>query len=241
MKTLTQYADLLRNLDEKTAAVYGKFSEIPCKNKCFDCCKQLFPVSFAEAFYISDGLKTLGRQLRRERERAAEKINKKILAHNPLQFEKSSVDKKTALSTHREFAAFLHAIPSDCPALDPTNPAGSCTVYAFRNHDCRTMGCSFDSSEKAIVGCFRFDSLKYLAPKLMDFNYRYPEKILIDRQLIAEATANTFTPNIIYYTTMCGPLMKDYAATDWIKFFSEKGVPLARDAKEDEYWVVIDV
>ncbi|MEK7524161.1 MAG: hypothetical protein AAB588_03985 [Patescibacteria group bacterium] len=236
---LERYKGLMEAVDEKTAEVYAGAPEIPCKNKCYDCCKQLFPVSFAEAFHISDGLKTLGRKLRRDRERVTQKITEKILEKNPSQFEKHGVEKITALRTHSEFANFLHKIESDCPALDPKNEAGSCTVYPFRNHDCRTMGASFDGPEKTIVGCFRFSGLKYLVPKLMDFSFRYSEKMLMDRELIAEVTGGMFTSNILYYTTMCGPLVKDYAATDWVKFFSGKNIP-AR-SKPDEYWVVIDV
>lgn len=229
----------MADIDQKTAEVYSAAPEIPCKNKCYECCEQLFPVSFVEAFYISEGLKKMDRAFRRKRLRAAEKISEKIRARNPAQFEKRGVDKMTALRTHSEFARFLHEIESNCPALDPKNPAGACTVYPFRNHDCRTMGASFDASEKAIVGCFRFASLKYLVPKLMDFSYRYPEKMALDRELIFELTGGALTPNILYYTTMCGPLLKDYAAEDWMKFFSEKG--LLEKSKSDEYWVVIDV
>lgn len=236
---LENYAKLLADLDKKTAEVYANAPEIPCKNKCFDCCEQLFPVSFVEAFYISEGLKTLERTLRRERLRAAEKISEKIRAKNPFQFEKQRIDRKTALNTHSEFAKFLHGIESSCPALDVKNPAGACTIYPFRNHDCREMGFSFDASENAIVGCFRFSSLKHLIPKLMNFGYRYNEKIALDQKLISEVTGGIFTPNIFYLTTMCGPLMKDYAAEDWIQFFSEKGVP--KTAGSDEHWVVIDV
>lgn len=236
---LEDYKKLLAAVDEKSAKVHETFPEIPCKNKCFDCCKQLFPISFVEAFYLSEGMNILGRKLRRERVRVAEKIQKKILKKNPFQFEKRGVYKKTALQAHSEFARFLHGIESDCPALDQNHLAGACTVYPFRNHDCRTMGASFDASEKSIVGCFRFESLKYLAPKLMDFNYRYSEKMALDRELIQEVTGNIFTPNILYYTTMCCPLLKNYATEDWIKFFLTKGVP--KKSGPDEYWVAIDM
>lgn len=235
---LKNYGTLLTDLDERTKEVYARAPEIPCRNKCFDCCKQLFPVSFVEAFYISEGLKTLDRKLRRERQRVAQKIAEKIRAKNPLQFERQAISRTDALNTHAEFAKFLHTIESDCPALDPKNPAGACTVYPFRNHDCREMGFSFDESTDEIIGCFRFKSLKHLAPKLMKFGYRYSEKLALDRELIQEVTNRAFTPNLIYLTTMCSPLMRDYAATDWLKFFSEKGIPAA--AKEDEYFIVID-
>lgn len=238
-KILQQYSALMTDLDRHTAEVCACAPEIPCKNKCFDCCKQLFPISFVEAFYISEGMKMLNRNLRREMHRAAEKIAEKIRAKNPMQFEKCSVDRKTALNTHGEFAKFLHGIESDCPALDPKNPDGACTVYSFRNHDCREMGFSFDRSSREIIGCFRFKLLEYLIPKLLDFGFRYSEKLALDRTLLTEATAGAFTPNIFYLTTMCGPLIKDYATKDWVKFFSEKGVPA--QSKPDEYWVVIDV
>lgn len=238
---LDQYQLLLNDLDQKTETVYRQFSEIPCKNKCFDCCKQLFPISFVEAYYLSKGIKTLDRSLRRERTTVASKINKKILEKNPLRFEKCGVDKKTAFAMHNEFARFLHGISSDCPALDPGNKGGACTVYPFRNHDCRTMGASFDTRENAIVGCFRFNTLKYLAPKLLDFSYRYNEKIALDQKMIQEMTGSFFTPNILYYTTMCGPFLKDYETTDWIAFFKQKNIPAENTQNRDAYWVVIDV
>lgn len=238
---LDHYQLLLKDLDQKTEAVYDQLPKIPCKNKCFDCCKQLFPISFVEAYYISKGLKTLDRSLRRDRTKMALKINKKILGKNPLQFEKQGVDKKIAFATHNEFARFLHGIPSDCPALNPENKAGACTVYAFRNHDCRTMGASFDAGENSIVGCFRFNSLKYLAPKLLDFSYRYNEKIAFDQKMIQEITGSLFTPHLLYYTTVCSPLLKDYETTDWIEFFKQKGIPAATEQNRDAYWVVIDV
>lgn len=235
---LNQYKALMSDVDARTAEVFAKSPEIPCKNKCFDCCEQLFPVSFTEAFYISEGFKTLPRNLRRERERVAKKIAEKICLKNPEQFEKRGVSKIEALKIHSAFAQFLHGIETDCPALDRENPAGSCTVYEFRNHDCRTMGASFDASDKSIVGCFRFNSLKYLVPKLMDFNYRYADKMALDRALISTVTGGIFTQNIIYYTTMCGPLLKDFAAEDWRQFFEERDVPKSLD--NEKYWVVID-
>lgn len=236
---LEKYAALMKDLDRKTEEVFASAPEIPCKNKCFDCCRQLFPVSFAEAFYLSEGIAGLPRALKRERVRVAEKIQQKIRAANPKTFEKRGVERKTALDAHGEFARFLHGIESDCPALDPANTAGACTVHEYRNHDCRSMGASFDASEKAIVGCFRFKSLGYLAPRLMDFGYRYREKMALDAELIGEVTGAAFIPNILYFTTMCGPFLKDYANEDWTKFFAAKGVP--RRAGQEEYWVVVDV
>lgn len=234
---LDQYAQLMHALDEKTQEVYERIPELPCKNRCYECCQQLFPVSFAEAFYLSEGFKTLDRRLRRDRKRIAEKINKKIGAQNPLAFEKRGVDKRTAFTTHNEFAKFLHSIQSDCPALDPERSEGACTVYPFRNHDCRTMGVSVDPVERSILGCERFNVLGHLAPRMMDYNFRYPDKMALDRALMMAVTEGIFTPNLVYYTTMCGPLLKDYMAVDWIQFFKEKGVP----AQSEEYYVLIDV
>lgn len=237
-KILSNYKNLMADIDARTSEVYARAPEIPCKNKCYECCKQLFPISFSEAFYISEGFKTLPRSVRREREKAAQKIQKKILAQNPFAFVKKTVDKTSALKTHSEFANFLHSIESDCPALDPDNVAGACTVYDFRNHDCRTMGSSFDSSENSIVGCFRFKSLPGIVPKLMDFNYKYSQKMELDRKLIAEVTGGVFTQNILYFTTVCGPLLKDYSTTNWIQFFETKGIPT--ESNPSEFFVVID-
>lgn len=232
---LNKYAELMEDVAVQSNKVYTGSPEIPCRNKCFDCCKQLFPITFAEAFFLSEGIKTLEREQRRERARMAEKATKKILTQNPTQFEKRGVERRMALNTHAEFARFLHGIKSDCPALDPTNPAGSCTVYQWRNVDCRTMGASFDSTSKEIIGCFRFAGLKHLIPKMMDFSYRYTEKMELDRALISSVTGGIVSQNVIYLTTMCRPLMLDYASVDWLSFFKEKNL------STQEYSVVIDV
>ncbi len=236
---LEKYAALLKKVDEKCEEIYAAASEIPCKNKCVECCEQLFPLSFIEAYYISEGVKKLDRSLRLQLKIKAEKINEKILAKNPFQFEKSGVDKRTALNTHADFAEFLHKIKCDCPALLPENSSGGCSIYEFRNHDCRSMGASFDSSSNEIIGCHRFNSLKYLAPRLMPFNFLYSEKMQLDTALIAEITANSFSPNILYYATICTPLLKDYAEIDWIKFFVEKNA--SKEVKSDTYQVIIDI
>lgn len=234
---LNQYAELLQALDEKTREVSERIPELPCKNRCYECCEQLFPVSFIEAFYLSEGLKSKERSLRRERKRLAEKTHQKVRARDPFRFEKRGVDKRTALETHNEFAQFLHSFEMSCPALDPTRAEGACTVYEFRNHDCRTMGSSVDPAARTILGCERFNVLGHLAPRMMDYNFRYPDKMALDRAFLQEITRGAFTPNLIYYTTMGGPLLKDYSREDWIGFFKAKGVP----AESDDYWVVIDV
>lgn len=236
---LNRYSALMAEVDKKVNEVFANTPEIPCRNKCYECCQQLFPVSFVEAYYISEGFKKMDRGLRRNLARRAEKLSRRIDAGSALQFEKRGVDKKTALNTHAEFAKFLHKMGCDCPALDAGRADGACALYDFRNHDCRSMGASFDASANAIVGCHRFNSLGKLIPLLMDFGYLYPEKLALDREMIAAVTGGIFTPNIFYYTTMCGPLLKDYAETDWIKFFAGKTLPTKSAA--DEYWVIIDV
>lgn len=236
---LNRYSNLMAEVDKKVGEIFVNAPEIPCKNKCYECCQQLFPVSFVEAYYVSEGFKKMDRSLRRNLVRAAEKISRKINAEQALQFEKRGVNKKTALNTHAEFAKFLHKIKCDCPALDIGRADGACALYEFRNHDCRSMGASFDASANAIVGCHRFSSLGKLIPLLMDFGYLYPEKLALDREIITAATAGIFTPNIFYYTTMCSPILKDYAETDWIKFFADKALPMKSVA--DECWVIIDV
>ena len=232
---LEKYSALMDDVATQSNVVYTGSPEIPCRNKCFDCCKQLFPITFAEAFFLSEGVKTLSRETRRERMRIAEKATKKILAVEPLKFEKRGVERTAALNTHAEFARVLHTIDSNCPALDPTNPAGSCTVYQWRNVDCRTMGASFDSTSKEIIGCFRFAGLKHLIPKMMNFSYRYKEKMELDRSLIEAITGGVITERVIYLTTMCRPLMLDYTSVDWLIFFKEKQL------SAEGYSVVVDI
>lgn len=247
---LDKYAALLRELDKKCDEVF-KNTEIPCKNKCFECCKQLFPLSFVEAYYISEGIKSLDRGTRRKLTLAAQKTNEKILKLNPQSLEKRGVERKTALNVHADFARSLHTIERDCPALEEDvtlrlslrlrsgQAPGACKIYSLRNHDCRSMGCSFDSSSNEIIGCFRFANLKHLIPNLMPFNYLYAEKMKLDTELIKEVTNGLFGENLMYLTTICAPFLKDFGETDWIKFFSGKNVP--GQAEKDKYGVVVDV
>lgn len=235
---LAKYEALLKNIDQNCEKVFESAPEIPCKNKCVDCCRQLFPVSFVEAFYISEGIKKLDRAARRPLARNAEKINKKILAANPFQFEQKNVDRRAALAAHAEFANFLHTIETDCPALDESRNEGACLIYPLRNHDCRVMGCSFDFSNREIIGCQRFNTLKHLLPKLMPFNYKYDEKMALDNELISAVTNKNFGQNIFYFTTICTALLKDFATTDWTDFFAKKDTP---KTKNNCYWVTIDI
>lgn len=238
-KILEEYEKLLHDVDEKCDGILKNIPGIPCKNKCFECCKQLFPISFVEAFYISEGFKKSDRETRRRMQRTAEKIADKISAQNPAQFEKRKISRKEALNTHAEFARFLQKNVNNCPALNPKKSEAPCELYPFRNLDCRATGFSFDSSSNEIVACERFKSLPHLIPHLLPFNYKYSEKMLLDRALLSELTNSAFTPNILYLTTMCSPILKDYAATDWVNFLTDKNIPAK--SEPDEYWVVIDV
>ncbi|MFA6521518.1 MAG: hypothetical protein WCT53_03995 [Candidatus Gracilibacteria bacterium] len=237
-KILEKYIYLLGEVDRKGEKVMESAPDIPCKNKCTECCKQMFPITFVEAFYLSEAIKKLDKNVRREKEKLAKKINEKILKENPLKFEKHNLDKKPALDTHAEFARFLHELQIDCPALTE-DKNGACSIYYARNLDCRTMGLSFDKSQNVIVGCRRFNALTNLIPKLMPFNFMYPEKRALDAELISTTTGGFFPKNVLYLTTMCMPFLKDYSAQDWIKFFEEKGVP--SKINDEKYSVVIDV
>lgn len=238
---LGSYTTLLGEVDAATKKVYAGAPEIPCRNKCFDCCKQLFPISFVEAYHISKGVhETMPLSLLEERKRTALSIQKKILAGNPLQFEKRDVERVAALNTHAEFAKYLYTVESNCPALDPENPAGACTVYEFRNHDCRSMGAAFDATSNEIIGCHRFKNLGHLIPNLMSFSYKYKDKMALDAEMIQTVTDGAFGGNIIYLTTLCNPFLKDYTKGNWTEFFKKKlaGNELSDVAK---FAVVIDV
>lgn len=240
-KILDQYLILLERLDAKCDDIFASAPEIPCKNQCFNCCKQIFPVTFVEAFYISEGLKKLDSATRRSLRKTAEKINKKIVEKNPQQFEKQSVDRATALNTHGQFARFLHRFKFDCPALEIKKNKGNCSIYQLRNHDCRNMGFAFDASTDEIIGCQRFARLKHLASHLMPFNYLYPEKMALDNELIAEVTAGGFTPNIFYLAPITTALTKNFASEDWIKFFMSKNVPAKETTKSGRFQVIIGI
>lgn len=237
---MAQYASLLYNVEEKCEEVYKNSPEIPCKNKCYECCQQLFPLTFVEAFYISEGFKKLGRGARRELQKTAKKINEKILKRNPSQFERSGVDRKTALDTHAAFARFLQEERHNCPALEIKKKSGNCALYDFRNLDCRVMGCSFDKSANEIVGCHRFAKLGHLIAKLLPFNYKYSEKMELDRVLIEEVTGGAFSKNVFYLTAMCKPILKDYAEEDWAKFFLKR-IQMSCAKSDENCCMIIDV
>src|SRR3989338_8272906 len=89
---LDSYRVLLLDIDEKCSQTAEKLPQLPCKNKCFDCCKQLFPIGFVDAFLLSRAFQKLQRPARRELERKAEKMMRKLPEIDWSQYEVRNMD-----------------------------------------------------------------------------------------------------------------------------------------------------
>jgi len=259
---IDRYANILETLNAKTAKLQSQLPDIPCKNRCFTCCEQLFPITFLEAFYISRWIHTgMDADEKAERTQYAQVINEKIASALPFDYlNQHRLSEKEALNIHALFNKGLHMIQTACPALNTKRAKGSCTVYESRPHECRVQGFSVNFFPESllletsgmqstevpynkevggqIAGCFRFENLQHLAPKLMDYNYLYPEKLELDCALIAELTQNYFPQKIMYYTTMCMPFLKNFEDEDWTMFFKKRIPELT---EKNTCSVVVDV
>jgi hypothetical protein len=223
---LQQYTILLEDLDETCQEATKNIPEIPCRKGCSDCCKQLFPLSFIEAFYINEGFKKLDRKTRRELERKAEK-QKNLLKDLKLEtLETFSNSLEDVAKARNDLTHTLQSTNTECPFLTQEN---ICELYPYRNHDCRVHGVSFDKSTGEIVGCFRhpktFDTptlkSKFVS-KSVPSNHLYKEKSKLDSLLAVELGQNPDLKYCYYFTTPYEPLIQDYRTMDWPKFFKDK-------------------
>lgn len=219
---LQQYKILLHTLDEKCEEASSAIPEIPCRKGCFDCCKQLFPLSMVEAFYINEGFRTLPRTERRELANHAQKSQGKLDKLNLTKFETTSDSIEDIAEKRNLLTTTLQSTKIDCPLLTE----GACRLYEYRNHDCRIHGTSFDPNTGEIVGCFRHpkifstaDSKNNFIKKAVPSNHLYKEKSKIDSLLITELSQNQALKYCYYFTTPYIPLLKDFRETDWVEFF----------------------
>jgi Fe-S-cluster containining protein len=235
---LEEYQKLLENLDKKCDEVYGQMPFIPCKKGCSDCCKQFFPVSFIEAAYINKGIKELSRQKRRLMQKAAKKIQEKLLK-NPFSKENVFIGTREEIyKKQREFAAYLRSSGFDCLFLNEEN---LCDVYNYRPHDCRVHGCSYDHAAREVLGCFRFNDINQfkdpeVCKKLVDFDYLYPETRALDAALIHLFSKHPPNIRVWYFTTTINPILNDFQEINWEKVFNYDW----KSIKEGSYVLILD-
>src|SRR3989338_447969 len=96
----SRYLKILKELDARASALQKSLPEIPCKNKCFNCCQQFFPIPFLEAYYISRFIKNeMEENTRRARTQYARNLNDKIKSTIPLSYlERHGVSEEEAMS-----------------------------------------------------------------------------------------------------------------------------------------------
>lgn len=231
---LQYYKSLLEDVSKEFEEATKRVPEIPCRIRCVECCKQIFPLSIIEAFYINEAVKSLPRETRKKLEakakKAQNKLNKLI---NAKDFELTNSTLEEVTDKRNEFASILHETKLDCPFLTEDK---LCAVYKNRNHDCRIHGASYDESSGEIIGCFRHkklfwnnESRQNFYEKTVKSNYRYREKNKLDAMLLTYLSKNPNLEDTIYITTPYIAILKDFRAFDWQKFFANRNHSLILD------------
>ncbi len=243
-KFIKQYESYLQEIDEKCAAVYENLPNLPCFPKCTDraaCCKQIFPLTFLEAYYLSIGFKKLGRAVRRELEKSAQKSRKQLVENfsaSGLKPIYANTDYDTHNAAQQSITKFLHDQKIPCPFLSDE----LCKVYPFRNFGCRLHGLAYDYDTNEILGCYRH---KEIFPHTNDFathaikhNLLNKEKIRLDGETITTLTNNNLYRQIRYLTHPFMPILKDFETFDWNGFFTEKISP--QEIIPETYTLIFD-
>jgi hypothetical protein len=222
---LESYKALLEDVDKKCAEVLKNIPQIPCRKKCTDCCKQIFPLSLVEAWLINENFKTLPREKRRKLQSKAKKAQEKLSKLNLKKFETES-DSITEIAEKRnKFANEIRSTKITCPLLNDEN---LCDLYEARNHDCRIHGVGFDKITGEIVGCFRHKSALADPTAKENFkkyainpSYLYKEKSKLDSLLTIHLSQNPSLAHCYYFTTPFIPLLKDFEKENWPEFFKK--------------------
>lgn len=223
---LENYQAILSDIDRKSLEATQAVKEIPCKKGCFDCCKQIFPLSLIEAYWLNDGFKNLPLKLRRELERSAHKYQQKLATFDITQFEISSDDLQEIAKKRNELVTTMRKIPMDCPIL---SPEGICHLYPQRNHDCRIHGVSYDPYTEEIVGCFRHPVI-FQSPLLKEKFLRhavpsghlYKKKSKLDSLMTIHLSGSEKFKYCYYYTLPHLIFLKNFQTFDWKNFFEKK-------------------
>lgn len=234
---LQKYTKILQDLDQKCAETQKGLPVIPCPNKCFDCCKQIFPVNFIEAYYLSIGFFSLPKEQRLKlQEEANKNITKLAEVETPI-FNSFNTDIQEITYKQNSYTNFLNNIKTDCPFLDE----GRCSVYENRNHSCRAHGYGFDFSTNEIVACFRFAKLfpnpEPFIEKAVDYNYRFPQIRQLEKQFLELIGNNIQYHQLFYLTNPFIPLLKDYSKINWQQYFTDN---IVCDLKPGTHSLIID-
>jgi len=237
---LQQYRDLLNDLDKSCKAVLTNIVETPCRKGCYDCCKQIFPLSLIEAFYINQGFQTLEPETRKSLADKAKKATESLTDLDLFKFETFSDSLEDIAQARNSITKELQSTKISCPLL---TPEGTCRLYPYRNHDCRIHGVSIDKSSNEIIGCFRHsklfntpDSKQRFTTHAVPSNHLYKEKSKLDSLLTIELGQDPNLGYCYYFTTPYEPLTEEFTNRDWPKFFEEKldGKP------QTKYSLIID-
>lgn len=231
------YTKILQDLDNKCAETQKGLPVIPCLNKCFDCCKQIFPLNFIEAYYLSMGFFSLPQEQRLKLQEEARKNVEKLATVETPVFNCFNTDIQEITYKQNSYTKYLNNIQTDCPFLDE----GRCSVYENRNHSCRAHGYGFDFSTNEIVACFRFAKLfpnpEPFMEKAVDYNYRFPEIRTLEKEFLKFIGDNRQYDRLFYLTNPFIPLLKDYSKINWKQFFAEN---IVCDLEENTHSLFID-
>lgn len=222
---LKQYKTLLDEVSSRFDDALKTIPEIPCRPHCIECCKQLFPLSLVEAFYINEGFRLLPRAQRRSLESLAKKEQKKLEKMIDFKtFEIFNTDLETLAEKRNSLAQNMQLSNNDCPLLTKEK---LCLLYPYRNHDCRIHGASYSDNE--ILGCLRHkriftspESIKKLKAHAVPSNFMYKEKNQLDSILTTHLANNPDLKNVIYATSPYIPFLKDFTKINWNEFFDKK-------------------
>lgn len=245
---LEKYTTLISQLDSSCAEVCKNLPQIPCFPSCSDkviCCKQIFPLSFIEAYYISEGFKKLDRPTRRNLEREAKKlapmINKKLIENNIARLYKNT-DYDTHNAAQQSITRLLHSLKINCPFLSES----LCQIYPHRGIDCRLHGLAFDKNTNEILGCYKHKEIfpagkqsAQFAAHSLPHNHLYKEKISLDTEAIITLANNPIYKHLRYLASPFTPILKDFTSFDWYKFFNEN-LP-TQDITPSTYSLIFDL
>lgn len=224
---IQQYESYLQKIDEKCAEVYKNLPDIPCFPKCTGdaaCCKQIFPLTFLEAYYLSIGFKRLNRETRRKLIKSAQKNKDKLVKNftaSGLKQIYANTDYETHNAAQQSITKFLYEQKMYCPFLSDE----LCEVYPFRNFACRLHGLAYDYNTKEILGCNRHGKIFRNADNFMSRAVRHDflnkEKIHLEGEMIASFANNILYRQIRYLTHPFMPILKDFETFNWIEFFTQ--------------------
>ena len=234
---LDQYRTILQTISDRCRDIQAKHPVIPCKKGCTVCCEQLFPVSFIEAYTLSQASSRLPDKTKQRLKDKARIVKEKLASIPRSEFEGMNLTIDQIIERQNRLTALLNEIGINCTLLDES---GACMLYDNRLYDCRIHGFSIDPQSGVVNACDTFTDVVVdeVQDALFDQDWLYPEKRKLDKQLLKAVTGGLIPFNTFYYTTFTEPFLKDYAGVDWTKFFTEKTGKKTFD--DSENMIVLD-